>query len=250
MTANNSPLIDDDGLPIFDSSTGLFDGVELTTKGDILTRTTSNYVRKGVGTDADTLTSDSTQSDGLSYATKSAGSSVIFLGTATASGSSEITFTSEFDDSTYAYYIFTYTNVSPATDGVELRMRFSINGGSSYISSDSYRWNRLRLDSSSGSTGIGQNDEDTKIKIVVDLGNAAGEGLSGKALYIPSPTPGSTNAGKFIHDNCYVRDSGTFFRNFGSAMNETSSVVNGIRWYMSSGNIATGTWKMYGVQNS
>lgn len=249
MTTQNSPYIDDDGLPIFDSATGTFDGVELTTKGDILTRTTSNYTRKAIGTDADTLTSDSTQSDGLSYATKSAGSSVILLGSATASASSEITFTTEFDDSTYAYYIFTYTNIRPATDGVELRVRFSVNGGSSYLSSD-YRWCRLRLNSNSGATGIGENDSDSKIKMVVDLGNAAGEGLSGKALYIPTPSPGSTNAGKYIHDNCYVRNSGTFFRNFGAGMNETSSVVNGIRWYMDSGNIATGTWKMYGVENS
>lgn len=249
MTTQNSNLIDDDGLVIFDSSTGTFDGVELTTKGDLLTRTASAYTRLGVGTDTHTLTSNSAQSEGIDFQDKSAGSSFILLQSQTASSSTSIDFTTPFDDSTYLYYLFTYTNVRPATDGVELRVRFSIDGGSSFLSS-SYRWVRKRFSSSSGGDSLGENDSDSKIKICVDLGNAVREGLSGKAIYIPSTNPGGDQSSAFIHDNTYRRDSGTMFRNIGGAKNGTSSTINGIRWYMDSGNIATGTWKMYGVTKS
>lgn len=243
---SNAVNINDDGLVIFNSTTGQFSAVELTSKGDILTRTTSIYTSKSVGTDGHVLTSQDSEVDGLLYASKSSGSSVVFLESQTASSSSSIDFDSNWDDSTYMYYIFTLTNVRPSTDGVELRVRMSIDGGAIYESSD-YRWVRKRLSSSSGSDGLGASDSDSKTKIVVDLGNAAGEGLSGKAIYIPSSSPSDDNAGHLMHDNTYVRDSGTMFRNFGKCTLLTNSVVNGIRWYMSSGNVATGIFKMYGV---
>lgn len=245
----NPVYINDNGLIVFDMTTGTFSGIELTTKGDLLTHDVSNYARKAVGTNTHALISDSTQSTGLNYAAKSAGSAVTFLQSQTASSSSSINFTSPFDDATYLYYIFTYTNVRPSTDGVELRLRVSVNGGSSWLSSD-YRWVRMRINSSSGSDTINEDDSDSKIELAQDLGNATGEGLSGQAIYIPSANPGSVNAGFFLHDNCYFQDTGTFFRNFGVGMNETSSVVNGIQFFMDSGNIATGIFKMYGVSKT
>jgi len=246
---SNAVNITDDGLAIFDSTTGDFSAVELTTKGDTLGYTGAVYQALGVGTDADTMVCDSSAATGVNFDTKSAGSSVILLSSQTASSSATIDFTTPFDDTTYGYYLFTYTNVRPATDAVELRVRFSVDGGSSFLTSD-YRWVRLRISSSSGSTSIGENDSDSKIKMVVDLGNAAQEGLAGKGLYIPSNNPGEINAGSFIHNNSYVRNDGTYYRNIGTGMNETSSVVNGLRFYMDSGNIASGVFKMYGVEKA
>jgi len=246
---NNAAYIDDDGLAIFNSTTGLFDGVELTTKGDILTRNTTNYIRQAIGTDTHALVCDSTEATGLNYAAKSAGSNVIFLSSQTASSSAQIDFTTPFDDATYLYYIFTYTNVVPSTDNSELRVRMSVNAGSSYLSSN-YRWVRLRLSASAGSDSLSDDHSSSKIKIAVDLGNAAGEGLSGKAIYIPSASPGSSNPGTFIHDNSFVKGDGKFYRNMGSGLNTTSSVVDGLRFYMDSGNIASGIFKMYGVTKS
>ncbi len=246
---SNALNITDDGLPIFAASTGDFAAVELTLQGDILTRTLTDYAALGVGTNGKVLVPDSAAATGLNYDTKSAGSSVDFLESQTASASSSVDFTSAWDDSTYLYYIFTYTNVSPVTDGVELRWRVSVNGGSSYLSSN-YRWVFLRLSSSSGSDSISENDSDSKVKMCTNLGNAAGEGLSGKALFFPSLNPGSQRGAPFLHDNTYVRKTGILFRNFGGAMNKTSSAVNGIRFFMSSGNISSGVFKMYGVSKS
>lgn len=46
---------------------------DLTTKGDIITRTATDVVRKGVGSDGALLTADSTKSDGLDWKTPAAG---------------------------------------------------------------------------------------------------------------------------------------------------------------------------------
>jgi len=242
----NAININNDGLAIFESSTGTFSAIELTTKGDILTRTTSVYTDLGVGTDTHVLISDSTQASGLNYAAKTSGSSVIYLETQTASASASVDFTASFDDLTYLYYIFTYTNVSPTTDGVELRVKMSVDTGSSWESSG-YRWVRMRLSSSSGSDSISDSNSDSKIKIMTDLGNSSGEGLSGKAIYIPSPSPSSDYPGQLMHDNIFVKSTGTMYRNFGKGMLGTNSVVDGIQFYMSSGTVATGVFKMYGV---
>jgi len=250
MSTTNPANINDDGLQVFVASTGSFSGVELTTKGDILSRSASAYVRQAVTvTDSDALVCDSAETSGLNYATVTAGSSVTFLGTQSASSSATIDFTTEFNDATYLYYLITYTNVRPATDGVEFRVRMSVDGGSSYESSG-YRWVRLRLSSSSGSDSIAQNDSDSKIKVVVDVGNAAGEGIAGKLLYIPSASPASNNPGVLMHDNNLIKSTGTFYRTFGGGMLDTNSVVNGIRFYMDSGNIAVGDFYMYGVSKS
>ena len=245
----NSMNINDSGLQAFTALTGGFDAVELTIKGDVLSRSSTAYVSQGVGTDTHALISDSAETSGLNYSSVSAGSSVTFLGSQSASGSTSIDFTTEFNDTTYLYYLITYTNVRPATNGVDLRVRFSIDGGSSYVSSD-YHWVRERLSSDSGGDSIAESDSDSKIKIVVDLGNGSGEGISGKLIYIPSALPSNANPGVLMHDNNLVKDTGVFYRTFGGGMLETNSVINGLRFYMSSGNVAVGDFHMYGISKT
>lgn len=240
----NSTNINDDGLVIFTSTTGDFSGVELTTKGDILTKTTTLYSRLGVGADGKALVCDSTQPTGLNYATVSSGSSVILLETQTAASSASIDFTS-FDDATYSYYLFVYTNVTPQTDATDFRIRESVNGGVSYLTSN-YRWGWYRI-SNGGSTLDDGSSSDSYIEGMDSLGNAAGEGLSGKLVFHSSNSPASGRSSAISFDHVFKRSNGELYRNFGGGMNTTSSTVNALRFYMSSGNIATGTFKMYGI---
>lgn len=246
----NSLNINDDGLPIFDSSTGQFDSVSLTTKGDILTHTGAIYSRLAVGADGDALTPDSGETTGLNYAPKQSGSAVVFLASQTASASSTVDFTSGFDDSTYAYYYFTLTNIRPTTNGVNFWMRVSVNGGSTYLTTD-YRWAWYTVRSSSGGNTIGGSDSDVKIEVFEEIGNAAGHGLAGRIMWIPSSNPGPTRPGTFMTDAAYKDTTSTrLFRGIGTGANATSSTINAVRFLMSSGTIATGTIKLYGISNS
>lgn len=63
---NNSVNINGEGLQVFDPSTGVFTPIDLTTKGDLLTYSTT-YARLGVGNDGEVLTADSTQTTGLKW---------------------------------------------------------------------------------------------------------------------------------------------------------------------------------------
>lgn len=250
-STNNATNINADGLVIFESSNGSFSGVELDTKGDILTRTSSVYSKLGVGSDAEVLISDSAELTGLNYAVKASGSSITLLQSETASSSSTVDMLTGWDDSIYAYYIFTYQNVRPSSDGRDLLARFTVNGGSSYLSSN-YEWVVETMNSSTGSKTITADypiflSNPSTFRIASSIGNDSSEGISGRSNYFPSSNTSSTKYGSIVHDNTYVNSSGIMIRNFGSAINTTSSIVNGIRFAMSSGNIATGIFKMYGV---
>ena len=59
------------------------------------------------------------------------GGAMTLLETQTASSSSTISFTSNIDD-TYDEYMFKFYDIHPATDDVEFRIKFSIDGGSNY----------------------------------------------------------------------------------------------------------------------
>ncbi|MEN8236149.1 MAG: hypothetical protein ABFQ95_01150 [Pseudomonadota bacterium] len=67
----NAAGIQDEGLQVFDPSTGQFTAIDLTTKGDLLAYNGSSYVRVSVGADGKVLEADSAETEGLKWATKS-----------------------------------------------------------------------------------------------------------------------------------------------------------------------------------
>jgi hypothetical protein len=181
----------------------------------------------------------------------SAGGGLELLDTRTASGSATLEFDA-FINSTYSVYLFLIESIAPVNDVVNLWMRVSIDGGSSYEAGASdYRYaSNGRVDLSAGA-GLGDssvaaaqipiNDSSRK------LGNAAGEKISA-TLYLYAPSVG--NEVLFKHESTYVESSHgqvtlqSAPRYFGS-----NSAVNGIQFLMSAGNIASGTIKMYGISN-
>lgn len=248
MTANRLN-INDTGIVSFNSTTGQFVSTQLSAKGDILSKNLTAYEKLSVGTDAHVIVCDSTQTTGLNYASKNSGSSVVFLESQTASTSSSLDFTASFDNSTYSYYTFTISNLIPSTNSVDLRSRFSITGGSTWVTSSGYRWDYIRLSSLSGTGSVTGNTSEAFIKFIDSVYNSAGDGMSGKILYLPVTNPTSSNQCVIYHDLTYIRN-GYIYRTVGRGSLETASVVNGIRWYFSSGNISTGTIKMYGIAKS
>lgn len=245
MTTNSSN-INDSGLPIFDSTTGQFSAVQLTTKGDALVYGT-NYTRLAVGADEKILKADSTQSSGLAWGDMSFTGDWVLIDQQEVSSASTVDFT-DLDYSTYGSFFIRLVNVHPATDAVSLRCLFSIDNGSSYLSSN-YSWVYRRFDTGSGTDTSGNSSSSAYIQAAEDIGSAAGEGIAGYFWFLPSSN--ATQMRHVIEWQFYSQDSGNDLNNYwGGGSNTTSSAVDALRFQFSSGNIEVGNFYLYGLSAS
>lgn len=175
------------------------------------------------------------------------GGNFTLISSATASSSATISFTGL--SSTYDSYVVMISKLAPATDSVILYMRTSTNNGSSYDSGASdYAWNSSGCSINNtwdpeGSTG------DSKISLVGDqaseeLGNAAGETCAG-CVWIYKPS--ATEYCKIKFDFCYHDITTNIAGVYGGGVRLTAADVDAIQFYMSSGNISTGDFRLYGL---
>lgn len=169
----------------------------------------------------------------------------IYIGEETASTSASLTFTGL--SSTYTRYMFQINDIAPATDNVRLMMRTSTNGGSSYDSGASdYAYNVTTryptASSEESSTGA------TFIPISgVDVGNATNEVVAGEvSLFNPAGT-GYTH----VNIRTSFLNTATGHRSTqGDAVRLSAADVDAVQFLFSSGNIASGTIKLYGLRAS
>lgn len=163
------------------------------------------------------------------------------IATATASNSASITFTTMTG---YTNYLILANNITPATNDAMISIRFSNNGGSSYSSGGTdYRSNWFNVFSTT-SAAIG-NTTGSYIEVSRGLSNTAGT-AAGFTMYIYNPSGSeytSIWAENFLIDNA---------SNFAmvSAGGQCTAITanNAIQILMSSGNISTGTFQLYGIQ--
>lgn len=176
-------------------------------------------------------------------------SDLTFISSATASASASVSFTGL--SSVYIQYIVVFTDVIPATDAVDFRVRTSTDNGVSYDSGASdYAWiasgDAVVPVASPATENLGD-DADDKIRLFGGAGSAANETVSGKlTLYAHSTTTvtglTSTSFGK--------NAAGNWIRNHGFGQRLSAADVDALEFSMSSGNIASGTFKLYGLRAS
>lgn len=177
------------------------------------------------------------------WANPTASGSYVKISTQTASASATIDFTSSID-STYDEYMVAFTDVVPATDNVKLLMRWSVNAGSSWIAA-SYDWGINKF-YGGGGAGAGVTG-DTSVEIIDAIGNAATEGCSGDVRLFDASNSGTYKVSLFssvgrTHDGNVVGAHG------GASYEGATTAINGIRFLFSSGNIASGTFTLYGMK--
>ena len=178
------------------------------------------------------------------------------LQTQTASSSASISFTSNID-STYPIYLFKFINIHPATDGAEFTINFSTDSGSNYNVAKTTTFfvaYNAESESSSGLTYIDSLDiaQGTGVaNIFYNVGNENDESASGTLhLFNPSST---TFVKHFMSTFNVYNNSGS---NGNSVQVEvagygnTTSAIDGVQFAMSSGNIDSGTIKLYGIKGS
>tara|TARA_R100001015_G_C4568793_1_gene127192 strand:- start:12 stop:641 length:630 start_codon:yes stop_codon:yes gene_type:complete len=186
------------------------------------------------------------------------GGSLVLISTQTASSSSTISFTSGID-STYKEYIFKFINMHPATDQVGFEFNMSVDGGSNYNvtkTSTFFISYHNEADNASGLVYNGSVDNDLAQStdfqhlIFPTLSHDNDSNVSGTLhLFDPSNT---TFVKHFICvNNATVEEQGAtapYTENFYVAgYGNTTSAIDAIQFKMSSGNMDSGTIKLYGV---
>ena len=175
--------------------------------------------------------------------------SLTLLSTATASGSSSISFTSGID-STYDVYKFIFINMHPSADS-PFAFQVSTNGGSSYgitITSTAFRTYHNETDSYTDLAYEGGTDlaQSTSYQRLLPSPDTANDSANSGEMYLFAPSS-TTYVKHFIHRlNC--ESGGASVDTFVAGYVNSTSSINAINFKFESGNIDAGTIKMYGIK--
>lgn len=187
-----------------------------------------------------------------SFANASAGT-LVLLSTQTASSSATISFTTGLN-STYDSYEFHFINIKPATDRVDFQFNASTDGGTNYNvtkTSNVFYSAHNETDtvtSLSYDTNIHLNASTAFQTINTNQGNASDECCTGVLQLFNLSSTSYVKHFIFI-GNHYANDD-YMVEDFCAGYLNTTSAINAIQFKMSSGNIADGIFKLYGVKKS
>lgn len=165
------------------------------------------------------------------------------ISSATASASANISFTNL--TSAYEVYEVVIHDFVPATDGSTLIMRTSSNNGVSYDSGASdYAWQGLYKNNGTATAGVVADNADSGILIFSSAGAAANETSSGTVrIYKPS----TATYTKVFHESANTNNNGEITCQIVAGVRFAASAVDAIQFLMTAGNIASGTFKLYGL---
>ena len=175
------------------------------------------------------------------------------ISTQTASSSATISFTSGID-STYPIYVFKMINVHPSSE-----QKFYVNfrdGGTNYdATKTTTQFRAYHFESGSGA-GLGYQDS-------LDLAQSTADQMIGQEIATDNDasgfgelwlfSPSSTTYVKhfmahFSHH--YTNSAPGCIDNWTAGYINTTTAIDGIQFKFASGNIDTGTFKLYGIKDS
>jgi hypothetical protein len=177
------------------------------------------------------------------------GSSLVLISEQTASSSATINFTSGID-STYKEYIFVGIDLHPASDDTFLACNFSADSGSNYNVAKTTTHLRVRHDEDGDNGDIGYFDNQDLANSTSDVrltfvGNDNDQSTSFKLqLFDPSST---TFVKHFMADGTGNEEADRLYRSIVAGYCNTTSAVDAVQFKFASGNIDSGTFKLYGV---
>jgi hypothetical protein len=178
----------------------------------------------------------------------------------TASSSASISFVDGSSDvvldSTYPIYKFEFINIHPATDGTSLTFNMSVDTGSNYnVTKTTSAFTSLHNEADSvASLGYDTGDDlaqSTSFSILTvggGTGNDNDQNVSGELiLFNPSST---TFVKHFMSRVNNTQSSDYCITGFSAGYGNTTSAVDAIQFKFASGNIDSGTIKLYGIKDS
>lgn len=183
-------------------------------------------------------------SGGLSFA-DAGGGAWNWISTTTASNSTTVDITSGLD-STYDHYVIIAENVAINTAQSYLFIRFYL-GGTLNSSATSYEYCYSYINSNAVTNLRG--GYDSFIRMTDDTYTSP---VSSFILHIPRPS--NTNSSKYVYGNAMSFNNGVNFGYYQFAGWQTtvaaSTPLTGLQFRFNSGNVNTGTFRLYGISNS
>ena len=182
----------------------------------------------------------------------------VLIKTLTASNSANLTFvhgtSSVVLDSTYPVYLFKFINIHTVSDNQKLQMNMSIDSGSNYniekttTCLQNYHYENdgeaiFAYDAGDDAAAATGNIPIT----AAGIGSDNDESLSGEMyLFNPSSTTFVKHFMVTVNDHLNALSLQTFITGYG----DTTSAVNAVKFLAASGNLDSGTIKLYGIKDS
>ena len=178
------------------------------------------------------------------------GGALNLISTQTASSSATISFTSGID-STYKEYIFKFYDIHPATDNVDFQVNFSSDSGSNYNVTKTTTFFAAYQNESGSATSLTYADandlaQSTGFQMLNDgVGNGNDESCVGTLhLFDPSNTTFVKHFMAISHRHYYLDYA---IVDYMAGYCNTTSAIDAVQFKFESGNIDSGTIKLYGV---
>jgi hypothetical protein len=177
------------------------------------------------------------------------GGSLVLLSTQTASSSSTIDFTSDID-STYKEYIFKFIDIHQSNDDTAFSFQANASGGSGYNETITTTFFNAYHNEGDSDTSLGYRTgsdlaQSTSFQpLLAGVGNGNDESGSG-TLHIFDPSS-TTFVKHFIFVGNRLGDAYSV-NDYVAGYFNTTSALDEFQFKMASGNIDSGTFKLYGV---
>ena len=181
---------------------------------------------------------------------------ITLISTTTASSSSTISITSGID-STYPVYLFKFINIHPGTDTGNNRLTFQGDTGTNTNYNQSITSTHFRAYHNEGGSGQGIGyrtaTDQANGTSFQPLGEGIGAGVADESssgeLYIFEPSS-SVFVKHFLARTHIYSDNNETVDSFVGGYFNTTTALTRFQFKMSSGNIDSGTIKLYGIKDS
>jgi len=181
------------------------------------------------------------------------GGSLNLISTQTASSSSTISFTSGID-STYKQYLFKFINLHPSADSAALLFNMSVDSGSNYNVTKTTTIFEARHTEDGATSSVAYSGRTLSEDLAQSTSfqrlanNASSDSDHGVSGYIHLFDPSDTTFVKhYIGLISVINNNNGAYQYYNAGYGNTTSAVDAIQFKMDSGNIDSGTIKLYGI---
>ena len=179
-----------------------------------------------------------------------ASGSLQLISSQTASGSANISFTSGIT-STYKEYLFSFHNIHPATDGAKFGFQFNASGESGFNETLTTTYWRSYNNEAADSAGTGyvtSEDQGNGTSFTILDGGVGADNdqctVGDMCLFNPASTTFATHFAVYsTHYDVNNFNANVFVAGYVNA----TAAIDEVQFKFSSGNIESGTIKMYGI---